>query len=574
MNLSISQIQKNIKTLNRIIQELNADCLYVPSFDQFISEYVPLWNNLRFYVTGFTGSTADVLLIGGKAHLFVDGRYHLQADEEVECEDVVIHKCTNEERIFLKALDLANENNVKSFGVIPERTPISHAEMIQDNFETILVNESKFLEEIDFNQKTDFPTVQEIDSKLLGQNVKDRLKRCELLDNEALFLSAIDDVSWITNLRGYHLSFLSSFLSKAIVTKDQISLIVQENIKFNKHDDLIKVFTYKSNIDEVLHDLIKELDISSIKYDKNFSTLNDLEVLKKSNIQLEAGTGLTFIKNIKLSVEVPEYERIFNLGDQAIFDTIKWCKNEVQSNNEISELDLYKQTTISYQKYGSTEQSFNTISGAGEHGAIIHYSDPKSSRIINKNDLVLLDSGGYFESGLATDTTRTFLADENNIEHPMFNEYKKAYSLVVRAQIQAESAVFKKGTKGRSISMLARQPLYQEGLDYAHGLGHGVGVHVHEPGVRLSTVSDLPLYEGMVVSIEPGLYFDHKFGIRHENIVIVEKHPEFKGFLKFRTLVFIGLEEVLLDFDTFTPTELKYYNWYKSECEKRSRAFI
>ncbi len=574
MNLSTSEINKNISSMVAIMKSSGAQCLYVPSFDQYISEYVPLWNNLRYYVTGFKGSTADVLIIEDKAHLFVDSRYHLQADEEISSDQVVVHKSKG--RIFLELLDLAKQKGVSDFGVIPERTPIGHCNEISEkfnNFKLVNINESMFSEKINFQVKESFPEVVEIDSKLLGQSVKQRLQRCNLKDNQALFLSAIDDVAWITNLRGYHLSFLSSFLSKAIIVKDSIHLLSPENIKFSAHDSLIQVHYYKENIAEVLNSIIDSNSVKEITYDKSFSTLNDKEVLKNSGVILKEGSGLTFIKNIKLDVEIPEYERIFNLGDQAIFDTINWCKDKVKSNEQVSELDLYHQTTKSYQKYGSTEQSFNTISGAGENGAIVHYGNPKNDRYISKKDLVLLDSGGYFESGLATDTTRTFLADSSCIDHDLFKEYQNAYTLVVRAQIQAESAIFKPATKGREVAMLAREVLYKQGLDFGHGIGHGVGVHVHEPGVRISQASELPLNEGMIVSIEPGLYFANKFGIRHENIVVVEKHPKFAGFLRFRSLVFIGLEEPLLDLETFSPDERRYYEGYKEQCLKRSRVF-
>ncbi len=574
MNLSTDEINKNISSMAAAMKSSGAQCLYVPSFDQYISEYVPLWNNLRYYVTGFTGSTADVLIIEDEAHLFVDSRYHLQADEEINSDKVVVHKAKG--RIFRELLDLAKQKGISEFGVIPERTPIGHCNEVGQkfkNFKLVNVNEKMCAEKINFQLKESFPEVFEIDAKTLGQSVEQRLKRCNLKDGEALFLSAIDDVAWLTNLRGYHLSFLSSFLSKAIVVKDAIHLLTPKNIKFSNYNSLINIHHYNDNISEILPGIISENSIKKITYDKSFSTLNDKDVLKKSSVDLVEGSGLTFIKNIKLDVEIPEYERIFNLGDQAIFDTIHWCKSKVQQGEKVSELDLYHQTTKSYQKYGSGEQSFNTISGAGENGAIVHYGDPKSDRIISKDDLVLLDSGGYFESGLATDTTRTFLADSSSTKHALFEEYKKAYTLVVRAQIQAESAIFKAGSKGREIAMLSRQVLYKQGLDFGHGIGHGVGVHVHEPGVRISQASDLPLNVGMIVSIEPGLYFAGRFGIRHENIVVVEKHPKFDGFLRFRSLVFIGLEEGLLDLSTFSPEEKHYYETYKQECLKRSRVF-
>ncbi len=572
LNLTKDQVNANLEALTKVLKTKKLPALYIPSFDHNISEYVPLWNNLRYYLTGFTGSTADTLLLDtGKIHLFVDGRYHIQADQEVESSNVIIEKLEGNIRIFQAVINKAQDSGVEKLGYIPERTPYSFLSHLNENFQPISFSETNVLKEINFQQQTQFPPVVKADEGLIGQNVQARLSRCPLKKGEAYFLSAIDDIAWITNMRGYHLPFLSSFLAKALVTKDKIYLFSQDVIQYQASDQLIEVHQYKDSYKASISNLITNLGIKNLHFDKNFSTLFDYETLKTLPVDLNENEGLNWIKCLKTSVEIPEYERIFEKGSQAIFETIQWCKNSI--GDKVSEFDLYNKTSEFYKANGALGQSFNTISGAGENGAIVHYGDPKADRIITKEDLVLLDSGGYFETGLATDTTRTFLADSSATGHDLFDDYKKHYTLVLRSQIQTENAVFPTGTKGNALDMLCRQVLHKEGLDFLHGLGHGVGVHVHEGGVRLSSVSNISMKEGQLVSIEPGLYFEEKYGIRHENIAIVEKHPKLNGYLRFRTLVFIGAEETLVDESMMTPDELKYYKWYQSECLKRKRIF-
>jgi Xaa-Pro aminopeptidase len=278
------------------------------------------------------------------------------------------------------------------------------------------------------------------------------------------------------------------------------------------------------------------------------------------------------IKSLKLPDEVEIYQDAFALSNNAIFNTINWLKEKVDQEEKISEKELNQQTTIFYQNEGSLSQSFKTISGASENGAIVHYSTPSATRVINRDDLILLDSGGYYDSGVATDTTRTFLSS-HHCDEKKLKEYRYYYTLVLKSQINAESAVFKPGTSGKAIDYVARRPLYELGLDFNHGLGHGVGVLVHEDGIRLSSATDLPLKVGQIVSIEPGIYFDHKFGIRLENVVVVKPHETLKNLLCFKPLVWIPWEEKLIDRNLMSKNEIKYLDWYQEQSNQRLNIF-
>ena len=185
--------------------------------------------------------------------------------------------------------------------------------------------------------------------------------------------------------------------------------------------------------------------------------------------------------------------------------------------------------------------------------------------------MILLDSGGYFEGGWATDTTRTFFGcDDGKIAHP---KMKEMYTLVLKGLLACQTAVFPEGTRGMVLDGLARNAMRKQGYDFGHGTGHGVGIHVHEPGVRISSISTLPMKEGQVVSIEPGIYVPGFGGVRLENVALVEKHPEFPKMLRFRSFVYIGFDHALIDMKLLNEEEKQALEEYEAECSKRGTNF-
>jgi Xaa-Pro aminopeptidase len=241
-----------------------------------------------------------------------------------------------------------------------------------------------------------------------------------------------------------------------------------------------------------------------------------------------------------------------------------------RNSQPVSEWDFYQQANQFYRDEGAKEQSFKTISAVGPHSSIMHFSSPSDEIIAQADDLMLLDSGGYYESGLATDCTRTFIADE---KAEASEKQRLIYTLVLKGLVQAASSVVPKGTKGSVIDSLARAPLYKYGFDYNHGTGHGVGVHVHEPGTRLHLHSDQPLIAGHVLSIEPGIYIPGFGGVRLENIYVVKDHPDLEGFLYFESLVYLGFDHKLIEKDLLNEEELLFIQTYEKQCEERGRTF-
>jgi Xaa-Pro aminopeptidase len=184
--------------------------------------------------------------------------------------------------------------------------------------------------------------------------------------------------------------------------------------------------------------------------------------------------------------------------------------------------------------------------------------------MLRPNELILLDSGGFYESGYATDCTRTILSGGIPT-----TKQKEIYTLVLKGLLQVQNAVFAPGTNGACLDALARQPMLKFGYTYAHGTGHGVGVNVHEAGYSITPMSQLPMREGLIGSVEPGIYLPGIGGVRLENVVVVEKHPAHQHLLHFRPLNFVGFDHQLIDYDLLTPDEKKWLVDYEKECELR-----
>jgi Xaa-Pro aminopeptidase len=258
----------------------------------------------------------------------------------------------------------------------------------------------------------------------------------------------------------------------------------------------------------------------------------------------------------------------FNRADTSIFETITLMKEKVKNKENFSELDFYNECNKIYKKHGAISQSFNTIAGFGSNTSIIHFSKPSKEVKITPNELMLLDTGGYYESGYATDTTRTFLSGG-----VASTKQKEIYTLVLKGLLHALNAVFPVGTWGSLIDGVARQPLFQYGYNYNHGTGHGVGINVHEGGYRISTTSNIPLMENVVGSIEPGIYLPGFGGVRLENVVVIEEHPTLKGMMRFRSLVFVGFDHDLIDESLMSKEELDWLDNYERDCQRFGRSF-
>ncbi len=578
LDLSPQTVKQNIAKLQRFVAEQGLDGFYVSSFDSYLNEYVPLEDCHRYYVTGFTGSMAEVLVPReGKVRLYVDGRYHEQADKEVPLDAVEVVKCDASASIGGALVRDLRAMGIKTLGLESDRTSLGYLKALEEASETVGFHQGELHRLIDFAA---LPAPKEITHVPRQHRGRDTLEKTALVfghDKEGMFLASLDGISWITNCRGYHLPHLSSFRAKALLTRQKVYVFITPETPVHKEARGVEGVEWLAvphgQLSQELARLQDTLHLEGVSYDPGMLNCADfgmlLSVFGPERLKERRG-GVVEWMSLKEPAEIKEMEDGFRRGDRAIFETIKWVKQGVKAGKRITELDLWAETTTKYRAQGAVEQSFNTIAGVGPNGSIIHYGSPSDEVVIKPDDMVLLDSGGYFAGGFATDTTRTFHASTEGQAKP---EYRKIYTLVLKGLLNCQNAVFPEGTRGNVLDGLARAPLYKHGYNYNHGTGHGVGIHVHEDGVRINSSSQLPMKAGQVVSIEPGIYIPGFGGVRLENIALVEKHPEHKGMLRFRCLVWVGFDPALVDESLLNSEEKAQWDAYEKVCAERGTSF-
>lgn len=576
--LSAKDIQENISKLKNFMKESKLDSFYISSNDIFLNEYVPLPDCHRYYVTNFTGSTAEVIVpLNGKVILFVDGRYYEQADLEVDPSVVEVFKCPYGMGLQTAMKQIINERKLKALGVEGDRIDLSLFNEFKKITTVKSFNNAELTKKIDFKTQEFNKKILELPLDLVGESTLAKCQRI-LKPGEAFYITALDSIAWITNLRRFEMPFQSTFRAKALATNERVYLLMENlegevqnpNVEitlgsFSKLEDFLADISFCENI------FNEKNKITKVFYSDRSMNVADFEKLKShfGETTLEnRAEGLVPFHAYKNPTEIKSMESSFNRGDQAIFETICYVKEQVKKGVKFTELDFFNTTNEFYKKNGALEQSFKTISAIGANSSIIHFSSPSAEIEFKPGELALLDSGGYFESGYATDTTRAFLSGG-----VASSRQKEIYTTVLKSILHTQNAVFPEGSWGSLIDGLARQPVFKFGLNYNHGTGHGVGINVHEGGYRLSTTSNVPLKENTVGSIEPGIYIPGFGGVRLENVAVIEKHPTISGMLRFRSFVYIGYDHDLIDENLLTDEEKKWLEEYERECQKRGRSF-
>ena len=253
----------------------------------------------------------------------------------------------------------------------------------------------------------------------------------------------------------------------------------------------------------------------------------------------------------------------FHRADTVVDDTLRWAKKLVAKGEKVTEASLSAEVSKRFTEAGAIGHSFATICATGRNGAHIHYGPPSARKVIRSGELVLLDTGAYFEEGYATDLTRTvFIGDDNPSE-----EQQRIYTLVLKASIAGMTAVLPLGARGFQLDALIRSPLWEAGLDFPHGTGHGVGVNVHEFPPRIGPSSQSRLEIGHVFSIEPGYYHPKFGGVRIENLCTLVEGPP--GFMQVEPLTFSPLDKKLIDNSKLSAKEKVFLKRYREEFKER-----
>lgn len=569
----MSSLQR-LELLRTEMRDAGVDIYLVPSIDAHNSEYVPACWQRRPWISGFDGSAGEVMITLNQAYLSTDGRYFLQAEQQLDGQCFQLIK----QQGFVSEIELWLQSNAAGMklGIDPQLVSIARMVKLQQIMSSVggevvilaenLIDRCKTLSGDDLT----LPCVAAYthDDVFTGESVTSKLKwlRADLSANQvdATAFNVLDEIAWLFNIRGADIDYNPLVISYAFVSQAVAILFV----------DLSKI---NSELEQVL--LAAGVTIKSYTEFGNYlSKLNSKICLddKTANYWMQqqsevtnqisyARSPIVFKKAIKNSVE-QDGMRYAHIKDAvAMVGFLHWLENNWQSGiDEISAAD--KLAEFRAKQENLKGYSFATISGYASNGAIIHYrATAATSKVIKNDNLYLLDSGGQYLDG-TTDITRTMHLGEPTAEQ------KRHYTLVLKGHLALSRSIFVHGTCGENLDVLARAPLWNEFLNYRHGTGHGVGsfLCVHEGPQKISQASSgVALLPGMVVSNEPGLYIDGSHGIRIENLCLVSeinqaaaKNSEFGPFYQFEDLTLVPYCKKLIEMDLLSPEDKQQLKSY------------
>ena len=535
-------IKSKLNDLKKKFKAYKIDGYIVPKNDEYFSEYAK--NDRLNNITNFSGSAGFAVILKKHNYLFVDGRYTIQAQQQ--CAEnfniVEIHK-------RLPHTIIKNYN----LGYDPKLFTSKNIKNYFSNNNLISINENLIDQMFKFKEKKEKPFFS-LNKQIVGETHQSKISKLikflKLNKADYLFISAPENVAWLLNIRGYDnpnspIPNVRLIINKnkklfLITNKDNVRKIIKEN-KIRKNQ-IIDINDLPSLINKQKgKTFIIDNKTCSIFYEdiikKKFKILNKIDPIYK-------------LKSIKNSCEIKHMIEAHKKDGLALTRFSYWIKNVnkkiITESEAQNKLEKFRKLSDDY-----LFPSFNTIAGSGSNGAIVHYrATKKSSKKINKNDIFLFDSGGQYRYG-TTDVTRTICFTKQK------QSIKNIFTNVLKGHIAVALTDLSKDNTGKKIDIRARKFLKKEGLDYAHGTGHGVGffLNVHEGPQSISKYNSIKIEKGMILSNEPGYYKKNHYGIRIENLLYTK---QMKNKLCFKNLTIAPIEKELINYKLLNKVEKDY----------------
>jgi Xaa-Pro aminopeptidase len=564
----IASYDIRLEKLRSLIEEKGGDGFIIPKSDPFQGEYIAPCDERLAWLTGFHGSAGTAVVLKDKAALFVDGRYTLQAQKQV---DLSLYEVV---QVPETSLESWLEKNVP-IGSKIFLDPWLHTLSQKKHFDRVLSKSQSTLEFLSSNLIDNLwidrpnPPMEPVylhDLTYAGQssaskrkNVSDKLIEQSV---ECVLLSRLDSIAWLLNVRGSDIPHTPVVQGFAILWMDSSVdwFINPEKVP----QDVIFALGAGVRIHsgETILDYLDSLTSKSILIDPNHTPLIFIEKLQGKYV--EGKDPCEHLKAIKNQTEIRGTRNAHLRDGIALSNFLACLTHQVDLSEEVTELSAAEKLLSFRQKNDLFQDlSFETISGFGPNGAIVHYRvTPESNQYIETSGIYLVDSGAQYLDG-TTDVTRTIAIGQPS------EEQRDRFTRVLKGHIALASVIFPKGTTGSQLDILARQFLWEAGLDYAHGTGHGVGsfLSVHEGPQRISKAhSTCPLVPGMILSNEPGYYKEGEYGIRIENLVLVVPATDVSGaeheMYAFETLTLAPIDLSLVMPEMLTSFERDWLNTY------------
>ncbi|RLN58882.1 hypothetical protein BBJ29_000184 [Phytophthora kernoviae] len=565
----------------------------VDTADAHQSEYVGDAHKRREFLTGFTGSNGTALVTSEQALMWTDGRYFLQAEQELS-EDWALMKSEELEVPTIEQWAKKNLPNDSCLAIDPYLTSVFAARnfaraLKETEIELVALHETENLVDLIWKDRpaTSPSQVQFLSEEYTGRSVADKLNSLREAVKEkgadAIVLTALDDIAWLFNIRGNDVEFNPVVTSYAVVTSETATLFLnaanQDEVEKHLKPSGVICKPYSGMLDEISAFTSANQD-KKILVDPLQCNVAVFLAIPAANRKEETSVVMEQ-KAVKSSVEIEGLRQAHLRDGAALVKYFSWLEKEMDAGREDQWDEVQvadKQEQFRQQVKGYVSLSFDTISSIGANGSIIHYSPKRGGCAkMSMSAMYLNDSGAQYLDG-TTDVTRTLHFGEPTA-------YEKAcFTHVLKSHIALASTIFPNKIEGVKLDSITRAPLWKAGLDYRHGTGHGVGafLNVHEKGVLLSfrlNPNGLKIQDGMVLSNEPGYYEDGKFGIRIESVMAVKKAPHIKSplqreFCEFETLTMAPIQQRLIDVSLLTADEIYWLNAYHMEVHDKLQPLL
>lgn len=564
-----STINNRIAALRAHIAQEQIQAFIIPSTDPHLSEYVaPHWQS-REWISGFTGSAGTVVVTAKDAGLWTDSRYFLQAARQLEATCITLYKEMLPETPNIPEFLSAHLQEGDCVGIDGKMFSAEEVEHLQKELKKsgICIKSIADPMQLLWTDRPAMPLAPAFvyDTKYAGMSFTEKLpavrQAMEATGADSLLLSALDEIAWLLNIRGNDVHCNPVVVSYLLIEKDKVNYFVQPQKVTPELAEYFSANGISVHPYEEIGDYLNSFNAHSILMNPAKTNYAIYSAIRPGCLIINGASPVALLKAIRNKQEIAGIHAAMQRDGVALVKFLKWLDEAVPAGKE-TEISVDKKLhTFRAAQPLYMGESFDTIAGYKEHGAIVHYeATPETDVTLKSEGFLLLDSGAQYLDG-TTDITRTIALG------PLTEEEKTDYTLILKGHIALAMAVFPEGTRGAQLDVLARMPIWKERMNYLHGTGHGVGhfLNVHEgpQSIRMNE-NPVALQPGMVTSNEPGVYKAGSHGIRTENLVLTVPAGEgmFGKYLKFETLTLCPICRKGIIKELLTAEEIGWLNDY------------
>ncbi|GAB1360329.1 aminopeptidase P family protein [Porphyromonadaceae bacterium] len=565
-----STIQERLQAFRLEMKACNLSAFIVPTTDPHGSEYLTDYWKCREWLSGFTGSVGTLVVTSDRAALWVDSRYHIQADVQLGGTGIEVMKVAVLDYADIAKWIAATLPENSEVGIDASLSTERDAVFLQTELAKKRISLSLNCDPIQYiwEERPSLPLQPPFvySEQYAGMSVEKKLdlliEKLEEFDAEAIMLTALDEIAWLLNIRGSDIECNPVVMCYAYISKQRSILFIDERKVTDELRTYFKQIGISLQLYSQVYSFLETLQAgTSLMIDRSKVNYKIIQSIPSSSLIISHTSPVLMMKAVKNEVEIEGIRNAMIKDGIALLQFWRWLENNI-GNSSYTEADIAREI----KKYKEKQEyyigeSFDTIVGYQSNGAIVHYHAQEGAcATIRPEGLLLIDCGSQYLDG-TTDITRTYALSELDAEQ------KRDYTLVLKGHIALSMCKFPKGTRGAQIDVLARQAMWKSGINYLHGTGHGVGhfLNVHE-GPQSIRMNENPvmLEPGMLISNEPGIYREGKYGIRIENLILVRNEMEtsFGSFYGFETMTLFPYDLNAIDITMLNEEEKEWIDLY------------